>query len=92
VFLKAQITRLLPSNDVPYWLHHCQIILFFKVKVAIATRILDAGTIGNYMHNLHIAICLCFKFHEKIYEELLKLSQDPEKCDRQTDGRTERKP
>ena len=28
----------------------------------------------------------------KNYEELLMLSQDPEKCDRQTDGRTERKP
>ncbi|KAH3697921.1 hypothetical protein DPMN_085433 [Dreissena polymorpha] len=28
----------------------------------------------------------------KKYEELLKLSQDPEKCDRQTDRQTEHKP
>ncbi|KAH3844344.1 hypothetical protein DPMN_086602 [Dreissena polymorpha] len=35
------------------------------------------------MHNAHIAIYPCLKFHEK-YEDFLKLPQDPEKCDRQT--------
>ncbi|KAH3771053.1 hypothetical protein DPMN_172353 [Dreissena polymorpha] len=63
--------------------------------VAIATTILDIRTELNDVHNLHIAICPCFKFYENNMKSL-KLSQDPEKCDRLTDsltdGHTERKP
>lgn len=85
VFLREflLVTRLLPSNKSP--------LSVASLFVDKAIRILYVETKRNDVHNLHIAICSCFKFHEH-NEELLKLFRDPEKCDWLTDWLTERKP
>ena len=59
--------------------------------VAIATTIFDVGTKWNDVHNVHIAIYPCFKFHEKIWRtfKVIAGSRKVWQTDSQTDSQTD---
>ena len=72
---------------VPYRWISTSVSKYIYIFVAIATRILDVGTKWIDVHNLHIAICPCFKFHEKIWRtfKVIAGSRKVWLTDRQTD-------